>query len=128
MVKETLVGIDVEWGSQILGLLDAAKFPVPVALWIHGGEGERWRLLLATPLYDRLGPQEAYGRLVDTLWSSDQDWVSSPLQLQSTRAPLVRELRRIASPRRFPNVVGSDLGGRMIGGVWVDEAYVYRIQ
>jgi hypothetical protein len=126
MVKETLVGIDVEWGSQILGLLDAAKFPVPVALWIRRGEEERWRLLLASPLYDRLGPLEAHRMLVLTLWSSDLDWVSSPLQLQSTRTPLVRELRRIA--KRFPREIGRRLGGQMIGGVWVDEAYVYRIQ
>jgi hypothetical protein len=50
MVKETLAGMDVEFGNQILELLDAAKFPVPVALWIRRGEEERWRLLLATPL------------------------------------------------------------------------------
>jgi len=116
----------VEWGNQILGLLDAAKFPVPVALWIRRGEEERWRLLLATPLYDRLGPLEAYDKLISTLWSYDLDWVSSPLQLKSTRTPLVRELRRIS--KRFPDTVGRHLGGQMIGGVWVEEAYVYRIQ
>jgi hypothetical protein len=49
MVKETLVGLDVELGDRVLGLLDAAKFPVPVALWIQRGEEARWRLLLASP-------------------------------------------------------------------------------
>ena len=124
MVKETLVGIDVEWGEQILDLLDAAKFPVPVALWIRRGEEERWRLLLATPLYDRLGPGEAHDKLVDTLWSSDLDWVDSPLQLKSTRTPLVRELRRFF--KKYPDA-RRHLGGKMIGGAWVEEAYVYRV-
>jgi hypothetical protein len=126
MVKETLVGMNVEFGHQILSLLDAAKFPVPVALWIRRGEEERWRLLLATPLYDRLGPLEAYGEVIRILWPSDQDWVSSPLQIQSTRTPLVRELRRIF--RKAADVAGMRLGGQMIGGVWVADAYVYRIQ
>jgi hypothetical protein len=126
MVKETLVGLDVELGNQILGLLDAAKFPVPVALWIRRGEEERWRLLLASPLYEKLGARGAYEKLIETLWPSNQDWVRSPIQLQSTRTPLVRELRRIF--RRAASVAGMRLGGQMIGGVWVDEAYVYRIQ
>jgi hypothetical protein len=125
MAKETLVGIDVELGNQILGLLDAAKFPVPVALWIRSGDEGRLRLLLATPLYDKLGTREAYRKLIDTLWTSDQDWVNSPIQLQSTRTPLARELRRIF--KKYPNA-GRHLGGQMIGGVWVDEAYVYRVQ
>ena len=126
MVKETLVGLDVELGNQILGMLDAAKFPVPVALWIQREEEERWRLLLASPLYDRLGPRKAYRMLVDTLWPSDQDWVNSPIILQSTRTPLVRELRRIFG--KAAKLTGMRLGGQTIGGVWVDEAYVYRVQ
>jgi hypothetical protein len=126
MVKETLVGLDVALGNQILASLDAAKFPVPVALWIQRGEEARWRLLLASPLYDKLGQREAYRKLIDTLWSSDLDWASSPIQLQSTKTPLVRELRRIF--RKAASVAGMRLGGQMIGGGWVEEAYVYRIQ
>jgi hypothetical protein len=126
MVKETLVGIGVEWGSQILGLLDAAKFPIPVAAWVSAGDDGRLRLLLATLLYDRLGPAKAYLKLVNTLSSSDLDWSDSPLQLQSTRSPLVRELRKAA--KRFPEVVGRHLGSRMLGGAWVEEAYIYRAE
>jgi len=81
---------------------------------------------LATPLYDKLGQRGAYRKLIDTLWTSDQDWANSPIQLQSIRSPLIRELRRIF--RKAASVAGMRLGGQMIGGVWVDEAYVYRIQ
>jgi hypothetical protein len=126
MVKETLVGMDVESGNRVLGLLDAAKFPVPVALWIRRGEEGRWGLLLATPLYDKLGQRGAYKKLIDTLWTSDQDWVNSPIQLQSTRTPLIRALRRIFG--KAPSVSGMRLGGQMVGGVWVEDAYVYRVQ
>jgi hypothetical protein len=127
MVKEALVGLDLTGGQKVLDTLDAANFKIPVALWIRRGEDdEKWRLLLASPLYDSLGPGEAYHLLVKTLWSGNYDWVRSPIQLQTTRQPLVRELRK-----NFPkaaDVIGMRLGGQMIGGEWVDDAYVYRIR
>jgi hypothetical protein len=38
MAKGTLVGLDIELGSRVLAILDAAKFPVPTALWILNEE------------------------------------------------------------------------------------------
>jgi hypothetical protein len=111
MVEETLVGLDVAGGQKVLGTLDAANFNVPVALWIRRGEDiERWRLLLASPFYDSLGPGEAYHRLVKTLGSENYDWVRSPIQLQTTRQPFVRELRRIFA--KAADVTGIRLGGK----------------
>jgi hypothetical protein len=126
MVKEALVGLDVERRNQVLGLLDTGKFPVPVALWIRRGEEGDWRLMLASPLYDRLGPGTAYRKLIDTLGTSDQDWVRSPIQLESTKNPWVRGLRGIFG--KAANATGMRLGGQTIGGIWLDDAYVYRIQ
>ncbi len=126
MVRDSLVGLDVEMGHRILGVLDAARFPVPVALWIRRGDEDKWRLLLATPLYDRLGPGRAYRKLVDTLWDTEHDWVHSPVQLDSTRKPLIRALRQIFG--KTASVSGMRFGGQMIGNTWVDDAYVYRIR
>lgn len=126
MVEETLVGIDVELGSQILNLLDAAKFPVPVALCIRSGDEERLRQELATPL---LRYTWHSGSLPEV---SPHDMAERPglgeLAAPTSKHPnpLVRELRRIS--RKAASVAGMCLGGQMIGGVWVDEAYVYRIQ
>ncbi len=126
MVRDSLVGLDVEMGHRILGVLDAARFPVPVALWIRRGDEDKWRLLLATPLYDRLGPGRAYRKLVDTHWDTEHDWVHSPVQLDSTRKPLIRALRQIFG--KTASVSGMRFGGQMIGNTWVDDAYVYRIR
>jgi hypothetical protein len=126
MVKEALVDRDVDLGHRVLEMLDDAKFTVPVALWIRRGEEGSWRLLLASPLYDRLGPGTANLKMVKTLWSSQQDWVTSPIQLESTRTPLIRDLRKKFG--KTANVAGMRLGGQMIGDKWVDDAYVYRIR
>jgi hypothetical protein len=40
--------------------------------------------------------------------------------------PLVCGLRRIFG--KAASLEGMRLGGQTIGGVWVDDAYVYRIQ
>ena len=126
MAKETLVDRDVNLGTRILGLLDEAKFPVPVALWIRREDEERWKLLFATPLYDRLGPLEAYHKLVVTLGPAVRNWVDFPVQLETTRQPLIRELRKMY--RKGSEIEGERPGGRRIGGTWVDDAYVYRIR
>jgi hypothetical protein len=46
--------------------------------------------------------------------------------LQTTRQPLVRELRKIFG--KAAEVAGMRLGGQMIDGGWIDDAYVYRIR
>lgn len=124
MVRETLVGLDIELGDRILAVLDAAHFTVPVALWIRRGGEDKFRLLLATPLYDRLGEGDVYRKLVDTLWQTDYD--SSPIQLTSTRTPLIRALRQNFG--KSTSVAGLRLGGQTLGDTWVQEAYVYRIR
>lgn len=126
MVKDTLVTPDLDVGNKALELLDAAKFPIPVALWLLRGEEERWRLVFASPLYDKLGPGEATLKMVHTLWPSRHDWVSYPIQLESTRLPMIRELRRTFG--KSAKVAGMRLRGQMIGDTWVDDAYVYRIR
>lgn len=126
MVKDSLVGIDVELGTRVLEALDAAGFAVPAALWVRWGEEHKWHLLLATPLYDRLGPGNAYRRLVDALWKVDYDWVRSPIRLESTRKPFVRALRQLYG--KAADLPGMRLGGQMIGDTWIDEAYIYRVK
>jgi hypothetical protein len=128
VVKETLVGLEVAEGQRILDRLDAAKFTVPVALWVLSGEEghEKWRLLLASPLYDKLGPGEATLKMVHTLWPMNLDWARSPISLETTRQPLVRELRK--KYRKYGDAAGLRLGGHVIGNSFVDDAYVYRIR
>ena len=127
MAKATLVNIDVELGDRILGALDAGGFSVTAALWLLTDEFEDWRLAISTPLYDKVGPQEAYLKLVTAL-SSREPNLSRPLpiRLMSNRSALIRELRRLF--KKSADVRGMRLGGHMIGDVWIDDAYVYLIR
>ena len=68
MAKTILVGPDLAWGEEILRALDQAKFPITAALWVLRKErSDDWELIVATPLYDKLGAQPAYLRLIEVL-------------------------------------------------------------
>jgi hypothetical protein len=128
MVKTTLVGPDLALGKDILRTLDAADFPVSVALWLLRKErGDDWELVLATSLRDKLGAHEAYLRLIKTL-SKEASVASSdvPIRLESNRRPLIRALRKTFG--KAASVEGMRLGLQSIGGVWIDDGYVYRIK
>lgn len=56
MVKAPLVTPDAAFGEAILSELDAAHFPISVALWLK--EEDEWTLVLGTPEYDKLGLRE----------------------------------------------------------------------
>ncbi|MCP5120080.1 MAG: hypothetical protein GY953_55495 [bacterium] len=127
MAKDTLVGIDLELGSRVLALLDEAKLPITAALWLLNEDYGGWRLLLASPIYDKEGPRAAYLRVLKVLAAADPELVNeAPIWLLGTRHRLVRELRRIYGGT--PSVEGMRLGGHSIGDVWVEDGFVYRIR
>jgi hypothetical protein len=47
-----------------------------------------------------------------------------PLTLVGNRHNLIRGLRQVF--RKAASAEGMRLGGQSVGGVWIDEAYVYR--
>lgn len=126
MAKKVLVDADVKLGDKILTSLDAAKFPVSVAVWVLTEE-DGWKLIIGTSLYEKEGPLEAYGKLIIALRKNDPESRDfDDVQLKPTRDPFIRELRRLFG--KTASVKGMRLGGHHIGDVWLDDAIVYRIK
>jgi hypothetical protein len=125
MVKETLLNSDVAFGERVIQRLDASGLPVSVALWLRKGEEEPFQLLLGSSFYDKLGHEKAYLKLAHAV-TPEENWVSIHIRLRGIRDPLIRALRKIFG--KTANVDGMRLGGQTIGGVWIDDAYVYRIR
>jgi hypothetical protein len=127
MVKTSLVGPDIDLGADVLHALDAAKFPITVALWLFEEDRGSWNLVVGTPLYDKLGPKEAYLRSIKAISSRGSSELSDvPLRLLGNRSPLIRALRKTFG--KTASVTGMRLGLQSIGAVWIDEVYVYRIK
>lgn len=127
MAKKTLVDADVKLGDRILASLDAAKFPVSVAIWILTEHDDGWKFVIGTPLYEKLGGLEAYRQLITALRKDDpESRDSDDVELRANRDPFVRDLRRLFG--RTASVKGMRLGGHHIGDVWLEDAIVYRIK
>ncbi len=113
--------------AEILGLLDAAKFPITVAMWLFERERDEWTLIVATPLYDQLGAHKAYLRLIEILSVDGPVALSDlPIRLESARRPMIKALRKMFG--KATPVSGMRLGHQSVGGVWIDDAYIYRIK
>lgn len=118
---------DIAWGEAILAALDAAKFPVTAALWILQDDEKKWELIIATPLYDKLGQGNAYMRLIEALRPTGNVFLGDlPLRLESNKRPFIRTLRKMYG--RTASVEGMRLRSPSIGNVWVQDGYVYRIK
>jgi hypothetical protein len=127
MVKASLVGPDAKLGLEVLRLLDAAGFPLTVAMWLLNDERDEWELTIATPLYDKLGPKESYRRLLAALKPLDPHVLHGlAVRILGHKNPLIRGLRRAFA--KTASVEGMRLGGHSIGDVWIEDAYVYRIK
>jgi hypothetical protein len=123
MAKKALLDADVKLGEKILESLDAAKFPISVAIWILNEE-DGWQLAIGTPLYERGGPSEAYKSLIMALRKDDPESMDfDDVRLMGNRHPFIRELRR-SYPKAKP---GKRISG-YIGGIWLDDGVVYRIK
>lgn len=67
MDQAALVTPDVEGGKELLAALDKDELDVRAALWLYMPEISEWRLFVATPLVDKLGPRKIYGRIQSIL-------------------------------------------------------------
>jgi hypothetical protein len=123
MAKKALLDADIKLGDKILESLDAAKFPISVALWILTEE-DGWEFAVGTPLYERGGPREAYEKLIAALRTDDPESMDfDDVRLMGNRHPFIRELRR-SYPKAKP---GKRISG-YIGSIRLDDAVVYRIK
>jgi hypothetical protein len=128
MVKTILVGPDLAFGEEVLSALDDAKFPITAALWVLQEErSEDWKLVIATPLYDKFGPAISYSKLREALYKKGPvSMTDLPVRLEGTRKPFIKALRKLFG--KAASVQGMRLGLHSIGGTWLDDGYVYRIK
>jgi hypothetical protein len=122
-----LVDTDIEAGRRLLDSLDKANFPVDAALWLYSPDSDDWRLTIASNLVDSLGPLQTYGRIQTVLTTMPPGFrlALKDIAVVSPKSPLIQALRDsvpvAADGREFR------LRQSAISGVFVDDAYIYRV-
>jgi hypothetical protein len=125
---EALTGIDIEFGKALWQALRGnEKFPASGALWLFKSKSDEWHLLIATPRVDEIGPRKAYQELADITRSISADSTQLlRIELISPTQPLYQALRSVFG--KTASVEGARLGNTQIGGMYINDAYLYEIR
>ena len=126
LVAETLSSEMIDAGKRLLNSLDP-QMPVDAAFWFLPPKSSTWRLVLATPAVRIDGPKAVYRKLQGLLKKNQLGPTLSinNISLIDTTDPLVA-LFRIAN-KTTREVTGIRFTGNTINGVFIPDAYIYRI-
>jgi hypothetical protein len=125
---EALTGLDIQFGRNLWQALRTNKaFPIQGVFWLFQMESGLWHLVIATPRVDAVGPRDAYAELAEITKdiSADSDQLFK-IELISPKNPLYQALHSLFSQKASVN--GTRLGNTQIGGMYIDEAYLYDIR
>jgi hypothetical protein len=103
------------------------EFPANGLLWLFQSESGEWHLLIATPRVDEIGPRRAYEELSDITRRIPAD-AAQLLRIEfiSPRRPFYQALRSVFG--KTASVEGARLGNTQIGGMYINDAYLYEIR
>ena len=132
MGRTVLVMFPLEAGNQLLDALDKDGFDVRAALWLYYPESDTWRLTIASPLVDKIGPLESYKRIVsklqgirETLDPDANEIYMNDVTIVSPTSGLIRALGKVAHVKNGERPIR--LTRSAIENIFVDEAYIYRL-
>ena len=126
MDNAILVGPNIDAGKRLLQALDIAKIKVDAAFWFYREASEDWRLYIATPLVQELGPRMAYSKVLDVLREERiQDLDFWKLSVVDVTDSLVTVLRLAVSTDA--GISDISVNGNSVNGVYIRAAHIYRM-
>ena len=122
-----LVTIPLDEGTKLVEELDKSNFAFVAAFWLYDSEDDKWKLRIATPVYDAAGPRAAYGaiRSVLSCLPEPRSLDLTDIMAISPTDPVVVALKKNGLVR--PGDPIKRVKGTRIDNVWIDEAFIYRL-
>ncbi|MFZ0955832.1 MAG: hypothetical protein WAN60_05790 [Candidatus Sulfotelmatobacter sp.] len=123
--KTALNDADIEFGRKLWQELSAnPQFPVRGVWWLLEGE---WHLVIASEVVDKLGARDAYRKLAEVVPHAPAEGSQlSRIDLIGTKHPLYQGLSSVFA--KAASVEGARLGGSQVGGVYIEDAYLYGVR
>jgi hypothetical protein len=120
----TLVEDQIDDGRLLVERFVADGGSVTAAFWVKTAEEGQWFLYIATEGVDRDGPAAAYRTVYASLKKLGDPWIAlSEIKLVGPENPITKSVLEILArhPRRSP----IRFGGKSLGNLSVEEAYIY---
>jgi len=122
--QSTLVENQIADGRRFVERFAADGNPVQAAFWIKTAEEGIWFLYVGTDIVDRVGPAATYRAVHASLKKLGDSWVSSSeIKVISPSNPIARDVLAIMA--RHPGRLASRFGGKTLGSMAVEQAYIY---
>ena len=126
LVKDALSEQQIAGGETVIRALDEAKFRVDAGFWLFLTDSNHWRLMLASPEVRLEGPKKAYRRVQAALSKVETPGVSlQNITVVDNGDSLVTLLR--SAIRTGPGISGIRFSRNTINGVFIEDAYIYRL-
>jgi hypothetical protein len=120
-----LVEKHIDDGRRFIELLGLKEIDVTAAAWVKTSEEGIWFLYLATEEVDKKGLSSAYREIYGVLRAEmpDASFSTSEVKLIGKAHPITRDILATRGDR-VPNAP-IRFGGSMLGGLGIEEAYIY---
>ena len=128
VVKEPLTEAMIRAGAELTKKLDERRWPVVASMWLYLAEGNRWRLVLASPRVASDGSWKSYEIVQAALAATpaaEGTMSLSDVSVTEPTAPLIALLRPAAGTG--PVVEGLRFTRSVINGRFIDDVYIYRM-
>ena len=126
LVTESLSDSMMKAGAKLIERLDAENAEVKSAFWMYFSEEKTWKLALASPLVDSLGPRAYYKKIVAiNKASQDEETISlNDIGVSNTSNQVVQLIKLAVSTGT--GISGIRFSRSTINGFFIEDSYIYR--
>jgi hypothetical protein len=127
MDKAILVDKDIKDGESLIRALDRSQFTLSGALWFYFPKAEEWRLMLVSPLVDKIGPQKSYRIIQSVIEDFPSSFGISIINISviSPKSKLIQLLRMAI--HTGPGISEIRFSRNTIDNVFIEDALIYRL-
>ena len=126
VVGSTLTAEMIQSGADAVQQLDNVGFTADAAFWFYFPDSGQWRFALATPGVFADGPKRAYKRVQSALAEMPEPRLSlENVAIFDSTDPLITLLR--SAIQTGSGISSIRFTRNTIGGIFIDDAYIYRL-
>src|SRR5262245_29720675 len=129
MDTESLVEELVNGGQKLVEEVSQSGLLVTAAFWLEASEDDRWYFYIVSPVVDDEGLAQAYRRLHPLIRRVREPLGIDPMEIRliGPSNPIAKDVLAIHGRAPSPHVSPIRWGGKRLGNVSVEGAYLYPL-